>query len=177
MQRKWCEAMPKGEIGKKSVAAQGYKLCNRLFRLERNLEELSDADRQAKRQEKAKPIIDEYYAWIARPTGFFIFPVDITCHHCYNKFLENALWQALPMFHAADWSRRKPEIADAFRQTLPLSAAADSGFYPELLTQIDVSSNQGPMLVVSIMNDVIMAARREERPATPLGDLFGLAKV
>ena len=64
MQRKWCEAMPKGEIGKKSVAAQGYKLCNRLFRLERNLEELSDADRQAKRQEKAKPIIDEYYAWI-----------------------------------------------------------------------------------------------------------------
>lgn len=64
MQRKWREAMPKGEIGKKSVAAQGYKLCNRLFRLERNLEELSDADRQAKRQEKAKPIIDEYYAWI-----------------------------------------------------------------------------------------------------------------
>ena len=92
-------------------------------------------------------------------------------------FLKNALWQALPMFHAADWSRRKPEIADAFRQTLPLSAAADSGFYPELLTQIDVSSNQGPMLVASIMNDVIMAARREERPATPLGDLFGLAKV
>jgi len=64
--------MPKGEIGKKSVAAQGYKLCNRLFRLERNLEELSDADRQAKRQEKAKPIIDKYYAWIetiTRPTG------------------------------------------------------------------------------------------------------------
>lgn len=115
--------------------------------------------------------------WNARPTGFFIFPVDITCHHCYNTFIKNALWQALPMFHAADWSRRKPEIADAFRQTLPLSAAADSGFYPELLTQIDVSSNQGPMLVASIMNDVIMAARREERPATPLGDLFGLAKV
>ena len=72
MQRKWREAMPKGEIGKKSVAAQGYKLCNRLFRLERNLEELSDADRQAKRQEKAKPIIDEYYAWIETitcPTG------------------------------------------------------------------------------------------------------------
>ena len=72
MQRKWREAMPKGEIGKKSVAAQGYKFCNRLFRLERNMEELSDAERQTKRQEKSKPIIDEYYAWIdtiTRPTG------------------------------------------------------------------------------------------------------------
>jgi len=66
MQRKWREAMPKGEIGKKSVAAQGYKFCNRLFRLERDMEGLSDAERQAKRQEKAKPIIDEYYAWIDR---------------------------------------------------------------------------------------------------------------
>ena len=72
MRRKWREAMPKVEIGKKSVAAQGYKFCNRLFRLERNMEKLNDADRQAKRQEKSKPIIDEYYAWIetiTHPTG------------------------------------------------------------------------------------------------------------
>ena len=72
MQRKWREAMPKGEIGKKSVAAQGYRFCNRLFALERKLEELKDAERQAKRQEKAVPIIEEYYAWIEtipRPTG------------------------------------------------------------------------------------------------------------
>ena len=72
MQRKWREAMPKGEIGKKSVAAQGYKFCNRLFRLERDMEELNDAERQAKRREKARPIIDEYYAWIEtimKPTG------------------------------------------------------------------------------------------------------------
>ena len=100
--------------------------------------------------------------------GFFIFPVDITCHHCYNTFIKNALWQALPKFHAADWSRGKPEIADAFRQTLPLPAGADFGFYAELLTHIDVSNNQGPMPLASIMNDAIMAARREERPATPL---------
>ena len=72
MQRKWREAMPKGEIGKKSVAAQGYNYCNRLFRLERKLEDLNDADRQAQRLEKAQPIIDEYYAWIetiTHPTG------------------------------------------------------------------------------------------------------------
>ena len=36
------------------------------------MEDLSDANRQAKRQEKSKPVIDEYYAWIetiTRPTG------------------------------------------------------------------------------------------------------------
>ena len=72
MQRKWREAMPKGEIGKKSVAAQGYKFCNRLFALERKLEGLDDAERQAQRHEKALPIIEEYYAWIETitcPTG------------------------------------------------------------------------------------------------------------
>ena len=76
------------------------------------------------------------------------------------------------MFHAADWSRRKPEIADAFRQTLPLSAAADSGFYPELLTQIDVSSNQGPMLVASIMNDVIMGGQARGEASHAVGGPF-----
>ena len=74
----------------------------------------------------------------------------------------------MPKFHAVDWSRGKPEIADAFRQTLPLPAGADSGFYAELLTHIDVSNNQGLMLLAAIMNDVIVAAGREERPATPL---------
>ena len=72
MQRKWREAMPKGEMGKKSVAAQGYKFCNRLFALERKLEGLNDSDRQAQRQIRATPIIEEYYAWIAtitRPSG------------------------------------------------------------------------------------------------------------
>ena len=64
MQRKWREAMPKGEIGKKSRAAEGYKFCNRLFALERKLAKLSDEERRIQRQEKAKPIIDEYYAWI-----------------------------------------------------------------------------------------------------------------
>ena len=72
MQRKWREAMPKGEIGKKAVAEQGYKFCNRLFRLERKLEGLSNAERQEKRRGKATLMINEYYAWIKTitcPTG------------------------------------------------------------------------------------------------------------
>ena len=72
------------------------------------------------------------------------------------------------MFQVADWSRRKLEIADAFRQAAPLPAEADPEFYGKLLTQIGVCNNQDMNILISFMNDIIMAARREERPATPL---------
>ena len=64
MRRKWHEAMPKGETGQKSLAAQGYRFCNRLFALERKLEELKDEERRIQRQKQAKPILDAYWAWV-----------------------------------------------------------------------------------------------------------------
>ena len=36
------------------------------------------------------------------------------------------------------------------------------------MAQIGVSNNQDMNILISFMNDIIMAARREERPATPL---------
>ncbi len=72
------------------------------------------------------------------------------------------------MFQIADWSRRKIEIADAFRRAAPLPAEADEAIYQKIFTQIGIASNQDMMLLVSFINDIIMAARREERPATPL---------
>jgi len=72
------------------------------------------------------------------------------------------------MFPVADWSRRKLEIADAFRQAAPLPAEAEPEAYEALLTKIGVSNNQDMNILVSFMNDIIMAARRDERPTTPL---------
>ena len=69
-------------------------------------------------------------------------------------------------------TRRKLEIADAFRQAAPLPAEADSDFYAALLHEIGVSTNQDMNILISFMNDIIMAARREERPATPLETLL-----
>lgn len=40
------------------------------------------------------------------------------------------------MFQVADWSRRKLEIADAFRQAASLPAEADPEFYEGLLQQL-----------------------------------------
>ena len=64
MRRKWHEAMPKGEAGQKSLTAQGYRFCNRLFALERKLEDLTDEERRVQRQKQAKPILDAYWAWV-----------------------------------------------------------------------------------------------------------------
>ena len=46
------------------MAAQTYRFCNRLFVLERALEKLTDEERRVRRQEKAKPILDAYWAWV-----------------------------------------------------------------------------------------------------------------
>ena len=72
------------------------------------------------------------------------------------------------MFQVANWSRRKIEIAAAFRQAAPLPAEADDAIYQKIMAQIGVSNNQDMNILISFMNDIIMAARREERPATPL---------
>jgi hypothetical protein len=72
------------------------------------------------------------------------------------------------MLQVANWNCRKIEIATAFRQAASLPAEADPEFYGELLTQIGVCNNQDMNIRVSFMNDIIMAARREERPVTPL---------
>ena len=72
------------------------------------------------------------------------------------------------MFQVANWGRRKIEIAAAFRQAAPLPAEADLDIYEALLRQIGVANNQDMNILISFMNDVIMAARREETPTTPL---------
>ena len=68
------------------------------------------------------------------------------------------------MFQVTNWSRRKLEIADAFRQASPLPAEA----YEALLAEIGVVNKQDMNILISFMNDIIMAARRDERPDTPL---------
>ena len=70
--RKWHEAMPKGATVRNSKAAQGYEFCNRLFAVERELENLPAEERRIRRQEKSEPILDEYWAWldmISQPSG------------------------------------------------------------------------------------------------------------
>jgi transposase len=65
--RKWDEALKalpeKDREG--SNVLRGKRYCDRLFEIERGLAELSPQERHAKRQELSKPLLDEFYAWIA----------------------------------------------------------------------------------------------------------------
>lgn len=47
-----------------SLALTGKEYCNKIFDIEREIKELSFADRFRIRQEKAVPILDEFYAWL-----------------------------------------------------------------------------------------------------------------
>ena len=53
--------------GKMDTTATGYigvEYCNKLFKIEEEIASLSDEERQSKRQEKSKPIVDEFFAWV-----------------------------------------------------------------------------------------------------------------
>jgi transposase len=64
LKRKFHDAVTALPNGKKSGSAvEGEAYCEKLFLLERTFENLSPEERKQKRQELAKPILDEFFAW------------------------------------------------------------------------------------------------------------------
>ena len=72
------------------------------------------------------------------------------------------------MIQVTDWSDRKRQIGIDFLQASPLPAEADPEIYAAILKRIHVTTRQDMRVLISFINDVIMEARREERPALPL---------
>jgi len=67
--RKFTEALkvlPAAEKDKPVAAKLGLDYCNRLFAIDRQLKDLSDEKRYEKRLELAKPLLDEFYAWLKK---------------------------------------------------------------------------------------------------------------
>lgn len=65
LRRKFDEAMkslPKEKQGL-SLAAEGVARCNKLFRLEKQFENLSPDERKKERERLSKPLIDEFFTW------------------------------------------------------------------------------------------------------------------
>lgn len=60
--RYWHTAMPKDKRGSKAKIGLDY--CDKLFALEREWKELPSSERYLKRKEHAKPVLDEYFAWV-----------------------------------------------------------------------------------------------------------------
>jgi len=64
--RKFDEALTcvKEEEQKDSKAAIGLTYCNKLFKIEKDIEDMSPEEKYIKRQELSKPVLDGFYAWL-----------------------------------------------------------------------------------------------------------------
>ena len=64
--RKFDEALKclKEEEQKDSKAAIGIAYCNKLFKIEENIEELTPEEKYIKRLELSKPVLDDFFAWL-----------------------------------------------------------------------------------------------------------------
>lgn len=64
LKRKFHEAVTALPNGKKAgTAVEGEAYCERLFQLESAFADLSPEERKQKRQELARPVLDEFFAW------------------------------------------------------------------------------------------------------------------
>lgn len=68
VRRYFLESIPLGDDGKPNVNAYGYTgvtYCNKLFEIEREIEKLSIDEKVKKRQEKSKPVLEEFFEWVS----------------------------------------------------------------------------------------------------------------
>ena len=63
--RYFCDALPdRKEIREDTVAGNAIGYLNRIFELERELEDLTAEERTIKRQQLVKPVLDGYWSWL-----------------------------------------------------------------------------------------------------------------
>ena len=54
----------KGEEDTSSLGYKGEEYCNRLFKIEREIADLSVPEKQKEREKRSKPVLDEFFAWV-----------------------------------------------------------------------------------------------------------------
>lgn len=63
--RKFVDALPKDiHRPEATLASEGIAFCNKLFEIEKTLEELSSEQRRLERLKQEKPVLDAFWAWI-----------------------------------------------------------------------------------------------------------------
>lgn len=60
------KALPADQKDKPVAAKIGLDYCNKLFAIERQLRDVSDQERYAKRLELSKPLLEEFHVWLKR---------------------------------------------------------------------------------------------------------------
>ncbi|GFN23144.1 hypothetical protein TAMC210_14610 [Thermanaeromonas sp. C210] len=60
------KALPQDKRNKAVAAREGLKFCNRLFAIESELKDKTPEERYQIRQERSRPVLDEFWAWLKK---------------------------------------------------------------------------------------------------------------
>ena len=70
LRRKFVDALPKDTHNPEAtLPSEGIAYCNKLFEIEKSLENLSSEQRQMERLEREKPVLDAFWAWVESARG------------------------------------------------------------------------------------------------------------
>lgn len=87
VRRKFNDALEVSGKGKKSpTAAQGVAYCTQLFKLEEQWKDLTPEERQKKRSEQAKPVLDAILAWSKTRTAAPKSKLGIALNYLKNQW-------------------------------------------------------------------------------------------
>ena len=87
VRRKFNDALEAAGKGKKSpTAAQGVAYCTQLFKLEEQWKDLTPEERQKKRSEQAKPVLDAILAWSKTRTAAPKSKLGIALNYLKNQW-------------------------------------------------------------------------------------------
>ncbi len=64
------KAMPPTAERAKTAAQQGLNFCNELYAIERELKEVTPEKRHTVRQERGRPVLDAFLAWLKQPMSY-----------------------------------------------------------------------------------------------------------
>jgi hypothetical protein len=67
-----------------------------------------------------------------------------------------------------DWNQRKQEIGNTLRNESHLPYEADPEIYEAVCLRVGATTNRDVSILISVVQDAIMMARRDECPTTPL---------
>lgn len=58
------KALPKMDKDKPCAAREGLEYCNRIFKIEENLQDITDEKRYEERLKMSKPVLEEFHTWL-----------------------------------------------------------------------------------------------------------------
>lgn len=82
------KSMPPSAEKSEAVAQQGLNFCNQLYAIERELKEVTSDERHNVRQERSRPVLDAFLAWLKQQRGRKL-PKSVTgkaITYCLNQW-------------------------------------------------------------------------------------------